>query len=400
MSRRSWALWGAATLTALAPGLHDLIRLLLSGDDGSRYYSYMSFGQCTGDRIHTLIQGLPIWELPIFDFGGAPLLVLALVGWYAGVRTGRHRLGRLLARCVVALLLLSRLPGPLLLLLDGAYGPGCMDAWGPPEMVSAQVGWGLYFLVPPILVLLAVRAPRRAFVRRGRLARTTATILTVAATLLAAAQAAPAGKVSTDGELDCAGFGDGTATWLTEAEKRFLCEVRGYSTFRAEGGIEGWQDASDQVVVTQGHHLCRLATRHGGDLGAPAVRDAPHGSLADALDPLCPAVVRWREREGARQQAEAAAYQAAKEKACARHRTHRAKIRPVRQRRATMWTEFWTLLGWEKGFEGNVPDLVGELVGSGRGALAIWAADESGHACVFPDVRSGRSPARARRRSG
>ncbi|YCK37285.1 polysaccharide deacetylase family protein [Actinomadura sp. ATCC 39365] len=33
-------------------------------------------------------------------------------------------------------------------------------------MVSAQAGWGLYFLAPPILVLLAVRA----FVRRGHLA--------------------------------------------------------------------------------------------------------------------------------------------------------------------------------------------------------------------------------------
>ncbi|MEU0485203.1 hypothetical protein ABZ260_39245 [Streptosporangium sp. NPDC006013] len=108
-------------------------------------------------------------------------------------------------------------------------------------------------------------------------------------------------------------------------------------------------DAPDRVVVTQGHHLCGVATRYGDDTGVPAVRDAPHGPLAHALSPLCPAVARWQEQEGARRQAEEAAYYAAKEKACDWHRPHRPKIKPVRQGRATMWTEFWTIHGWDEG---------------------------------------------------
>ncbi|MEU0565971.1 hypothetical protein ABZ297_11340 [Nonomuraea sp. NPDC005983] len=103
-------------------------------------------------------------------------------------------------------------------------------------------------------------------------------------------------------------------------------------------------------------------------------------------------MARWQEQEGARKQAEEAAYHAARDKACARHRLHRPKIKPVRQRRATMWTEFWTILGWEEEYEGTVPDLVEELVGSERGGLAIWAADEIGHACVTVESYRRRPP--------
>ncbi|WP_435192155.1 hypothetical protein [Nonomuraea sp. bgisy094] len=385
-------LWTAAVLAALAPSLYFWVSSLLSEDDGTRYYAYMSSGRCTGAQIHSMTPEHLTSHIPLLDYGGAPLLVLALAGWYVGARTGRDRLGRVVARCAAAVLLLRRLPDLLLLSLDGALGPECLGAWGPPELVSSQAGWDLYHLVPPVLVLLAVRVPRRTFVRRGRLARTAATILTVTATLLVTAQAAPAGEVSTEGELDCAGFGGGTVKRLSEAEKKFLCEVRGYNSFYGDGGIEGWQDAPDRVVVTQGHHLCRVATQHGGDTGVPAVRDAPHGPLAHALGPLCPAVARWQEQEGARKQAEEAAYHAAKDKACGRHRPHRPKIKPVRQGRATMWTEFWTILGWEEGFEGADPDLVEELVGSERGGLAIWAADEIGHACVTVESYRRRPP--------
>lgn len=57
-----------------------------------------------------------------------------------------------------------------------------------------------------------------------------------------------------------------------------------------------------------------------------------------------------------------------------------------------MWTEFWTIEGWEDGYEGNPPDLVKDLVGSGRGALAIWAADEAGSACVTVESYTRRPP--------
>ncbi|MEV4359728.1 hypothetical protein [Nonomuraea sp. NPDC049625] len=141
------------------------------------------------------------------------------------------------------------------------------------------------------------------------------------------------------------------------------CRVRGYGFFPGEG-IGEWNESSDRIVLAQGHHLCGLADRHGGDIGAPAVRDAPHASLLPALASLCPSVARWEAAQEKQRQEEAAAYVAGKERACARHRTHRPRIKPVRQRRATMFTEFWTVGGWEDGSEGRVPDLVENLVGS------------------------------------
>jgi hypothetical protein len=160
--------------------------------------------------------------------------------------------------------------------------------------------------------------------------------------------------------------------------------------------VEGWDEVSDQDVLAQGHHLCALATRHGGDIHARAVQEAPQASLAGLLAGLCPAVTRAQQAEADREQAEEDAYVAQKERACAAHPRHRPKIRPVRQRRATLWTEFWTIDGWEEGYEGDPPELVEELVGSGRGTLAIWAADEAGHACVTVESYTRRPPLETR----
>ncbi|WP_327581228.1 hypothetical protein OHA25_35275 [Nonomuraea sp. NBC_00507] len=67
-------------------------------------------------------------------------------------------------------------------------------------------------------------------------------------------------------------------------------------------------------------------------------------------------------------------------------------IKPVRQKHATVFTEFWTIHGYEEEYEGADPDLVEELVGSEPGALAIWAADEIGHACVTVESYRRRPP--------
>ncbi|WP_327581227.1 hypothetical protein OHA25_35270 [Nonomuraea sp. NBC_00507] len=216
----------------------------------------MISGRCPGYEIDSMIPANLIGAFPLFWYGGAPLIVLAFAGWYASVRTGRDRLGRMVGRVAAVVLLLRHLPRLLLLLVDGAFGPECVAAWGPPELVSLRLGGDLYVLVPVVLILLAVRSPQRAFVRRGRFTRTAATVLTVTATLLVVAQAAPAGN-----------------------------------DFHGLGGIEGWQGAPDRVVLTQGHRLCGLATPHGGDVSVQApVRDAPHGRLGGALGSLCPAV--------------------------------------------------------------------------------------------------------------
>ncbi|MET9244287.1 hypothetical protein [Nonomuraea sp. NPDC003709] len=377
MSRRSSALWASALLLAVLPGVLFRIDALLSEpEDATGLYGFVTLYSCRID-LSVRYWDSALRDFPLFSYGGAPLIVLGFAGWYASLRKGRGRLGRIVARSAATVLLLPS----LLQLLMYALNPRCR-AVGPMD---------LYVLVPPILVLLAARPSRRAFVRRGRLVRAAAVVLTVTATLLVAVGSVPPGKVSADSELDCAGFGRGTVEGLRKEEKDFLCRVRGYGFFPGEG-IEEWNESSDRIVLAQGHHLCGLADRHGGDIGAPAVRDAPHASLLPALASLCPSVASRQAVQEKQRQEEAAAYVAGKERACARHRTHRPRIKPVRQRRATMFTEFWTIQGWEDGSEGHAPDLVEDLVGSEPGALMIWAADEIGHACVTVESYTRRPP--------
>ncbi|GAB3884743.1 hypothetical protein GCM10027612_18920 [Microbispora bryophytorum subsp. camponoti] len=392
-------LWAAAALTAVAPALLFWVVSVVTGDDGSRTYITMFQRSCLGWDIHNqiLLWVYPVKAFPLFSYGGAPLIVLGFVGWCLSLRGGRAGLGRILGRCVAVVLLALGLPDFLLPTLDVALGPVCLDAWGPPERFSTQIAWGLYDCVAPVLVLFAVRVPRRAYIRRGPVIRTTAAVLAVTAVVLLPAASAPPGRVSGERELDCAGFGDGTVTGLSAADKRFLCTVRGHDR-PYDLGVEGWDEVSDQDVLAQGRHLCALATRHGGDIAARAVSEAPQASLAGALADLCPAVAGAQQAEADRRQAESDAYVAQKERACAAHPRHRPKVLPVRQRRATMWTEFWTIDGWEEGYEGegDPPDLVEDLVGGGRGTLAIWAADEVGHACVTAESYTRRPPPETR----
>ncbi|TQS24506.1 hypothetical protein [Microbispora sp. KK1-11] len=397
MPRRSWVLWAAATLTAAAPALYFWAVSILTGDDGSRSYWSMSSGSCLGWDIYDQVSpwASPIKAFPLFSYDGAPLIVLGFAGWCLSLRSGRAGPGRVVGRCVAVVLLVLNLPDFLLPALDAALGPACTQIWGPPELLSWQIGRGLYDCLPPVLVLFAVRAPRRAFVRRGAVVRTTAAVLAVTAVVLLPAASAPPGKVSAQWELGCPGFGDGTVKGSSATEQRFLCVVRSHD-HRYGSGLERWDEVSDQAVLDQGRYLCALATRHGGDVGARAVDEAPQASLAIALPSLCPAVARAQQAEEDRRQAESDAYVAREERACAAHPRHRPKIRPVRQRRATFWTEFWTIEGWEDGYEGNPPDLLKDLVGSGRGALAIWAADEAGSACVTVESYTRRPPLETR----
>ncbi|MBX6382327.1 MAG: hypothetical protein IRZ07_05025 [Microbispora sp.] len=378
MPRRSW-LWAAAALTAAAPTLFSWVTSLLAGGDTGEVIVWEATAApfCLGWDIYDLVysQAYPVIGFPLFSYDGALLIVSGFAGWYPSLRRGRARLAGIIGRCTAVVLLVLNLPDFLLPALDSVLGgSACLDLWGPPEMYSARIWWGLYDCVPPVLLLFAVRAPRRAYVRRGPVARTATALLAVTAVVLLPAASAAPGKVSTERELDCTGPGDGG---LSEADKRFVCAVRGYGP-PFESRVEGWDDVPDRELLNQGRHLCALATRHGGDIDAQAVQEAPQASLAPALPILCPAVAR----EEARRQAETDAYVAKKERACAAHPRHRPKIRPVRQRRTTLWTEFWTVNGWEDGYGGDPPNLVKNLVGGGRGALAIWAADEVGHACV------------------
>ncbi|MBP2708415.1 hypothetical protein JOL79_32015 [Microbispora sp. RL4-1S] len=391
MSRRSWALWAGATLTALAPTLCFQLLYLLTGDDGVQVYVTSGSAFCPGFEMSLKLPVSQLREVPLLYFGGAPLIVLGCAAWWMAVRRGRGRLGRTAGRCVAGALILSQLSYLLPMLVDLGLGPGCAALWGPPDEVGGTLAIRLYDLLPPVLILLAVRPER--FTPRGPVFRTTAAVLTAAAVLLLVAESAPAGEVSWEPALDCAGLGHGTVRGLDQGEKRFLCAVRGYTPELMEtGGIPGWERVPDREVLAQGRQLCDVATRNGGDVNAAPVQAAPQASLAKALPSLCPAVVRAQQAEEQRGEEEERAYVAAAERACAAHPRHRPRLRPVRQRQATMWTEFWQINGWEDGYEGTTPDLVEDLVGSERGALALWAADEVGNACVTTESYARRPP--------
>ncbi|ETK34979.1 hypothetical protein MPTA5024_16540 [Microbispora sp. ATCC PTA-5024] len=80
---------------ALAPTLYFWIAALLSGDDGGRAYAWTSYGSCPANEIDDLVQG-PVFDaqsLPLFQFGGAPLIALGFAGLYAATRTGNRSAG-------------------------------------------------------------------------------------------------------------------------------------------------------------------------------------------------------------------------------------------------------------------------------------------------------------------
>lgn len=370
VSRRSLLLWAAAALTAAAPQVPYLL-----AEPSYQVVGWSYVGSCLGNDLNNLIW--PVAVLPFAWFGGLPLLGLAFTGWWLCRRTGRDRLGRVIARTAAGLLLVTCLPELVFLLLDATLAPVCLGAWGPPEEIGMTVVSNAYSVIPPLLVLLAVRQPQ---VRRGRLFRTVTAAFAVAALLLVGMERNP-GTISAEHELDCIGSGEATVRWPTQEEKQFLCAIRGYQSsangFRPEDpGYTRWARVADRDVLRLGRELCVRATTNGGLL-----LDSD-GPSPGALRWICPAVGQALETEEQERQEENDAYEAKAQKACDAHPRHRPRIKPVKQVRATLWTEFWTIDAWEEGREGEDPGQVDDLVGGGPGALTIWAADEIGHACV------------------
>ncbi|MEV7007260.1 hypothetical protein [Streptosporangium sp. NPDC051022] len=398
MPKRSSALWTAAILISAAPTVYFWIATALSGGADERSFGWVSYGWCTGREIDLKLQDLlsPLWDSPLLWFGSAPLIALAWGGRLLSERIERPRLGRILTRSVVAVLIVLHLPTPLLFVLDASGNSMCVDGWGPPEVASWVITMGLYNLLPVVLVLLVVRRPGPP--RRNRLARTGAAVsIAFMMIVLAVADTAP-GKVSTTHELDCAGFGDRTDPGLSEPEKGFLCGIR---DDRPDRGVPELANMPDRELLAYGHHLCDLAVRNGGDVSAPAVAKAmsrtPGFSLVRALTKLCPKVAEVLAEEERQRQAESAAYIAAAERACSAHPRHRPRIKPVRQARATMWTEFWHIDAWDEGNEeAQADNMVADLVGSAPGALNVWAAEEVGHACVTGEAYRRRPPVETR----
>lgn len=398
MFKRSSTLWAAAVLIAMAPDLYFRIVRMLSGAEDGVFFSSITWGWCAGDEIDSQLRSLltPVWDFPLLWFGSAPLIALACGAVLLSLWSGRPRLGRILARSAAAVMIAHHLPSPLLLMLDVSTDPGCAENWGPPEILGWNVAMDLYHLIPAILVLLAVRTP--GLPPRGGLTRTATAVSLVAVVILSAVADTAAGEVSTSRALDCAGFGDGTMSGFDEREKGFLCAVRDDTLDR---GVPQLADMPDRELLAYGRQLCDLAVANGGDAYSPAVSEATgevgSGSLVGALTRLCPEVAAREQEKGRQEQAEEAAFIAAAERSCAAHPRHRPRIRPVRQVRATMWTEFWNINAWDEGDEGgNTGRMVADLVGSGPGALDIWAAAEVGHACVTGEAYRRRPPVETR----
>ncbi|WP_433376946.1 hypothetical protein [Streptosporangium sp. CA-115845] len=396
MPKRSSILWAAAILTAATPGIYFWITAMLSGTKGGSGVVWMTSRYCAGHETDfelNLLLG-PLWGFPLLWFGSVPLIALAWGGEILSRRAGHPRLGRILGRSAATVMIVRHLPTPLLFVFDMSADPGCVDNWGPLELTGRGIAMDFYRLIPAILVLLAVRAPGAP---RGGLARTVIAVPLVIVTLLGVGADAARGKVSSVSALDCAGFGDGTVSGLDESEREFLCRVRDY-----DRGISELEDMPDRDLLGYGRRLCDLVVRvGGGDVDAPAVPEAigeVHSHLlAAVLRSLCPKVDEVEREKARRAKEESDAYFAAAERNCAAHPRHRPRIKPVRQVRETMWTEFWDIHAWDEENEGDEVDgRVADLVGSGPGALRIWAADEIGHACVTGESYRRRPPVETR----
>lgn len=391
-------LWAAAILTAATPGICFWITEMLFGPEDDGGGIWVSFGFCAGREADFALNRLlgPLWDFPLLWFESVPLIVLAWGGVVLSERGGHPGLGRILGRSAAAVMIVSHLPSPLLFVLDMSAGAGCADSWEPLELIGWGIAMDLYHLVPAVLVLLAVRTPGLS--RRGAFARTAIAVSLVIVMLLTAGADAARGKVSDESALDCAGFGNGTVSGLDEDEKGFLCGIRDDLFGR---GVPQLANMPDRELLAYGRHLCDLAVRNGGDAYAPAVSDAmgevDSHLLVGALERFCPKVAEVQKERGRQKQAEIDAYYAAAERSCAAHPRHRPRITPVRQVRKTMWAEFWDIYAWDEGNEGDEVDgRVADLVGSGPGALRIWAADEIGHACVTGESYQRRPPVETR----
>jgi hypothetical protein len=369
---------------------------MVSGAGGGEGGVWMSSAVCAGHELDFRLSRMldPVWDLPFLWFGAVPLIALAWGSLVLSERAGRPGIGRILGRLAALVMIVRYLPSPLLLMIDISVDPGCAVLWGP-GLTSWGVTKDLCGLVAAILVLLAVRSSRTP---RSGLTRTAIAVPLVIVVLLGVVGDAARGKVSDESALDCAGFGDGTVSGLDESEREFLCRVRDDHRW----GISELEDMPDRDLLAYGRGLCDLAVRlGGGDVDAPAVAEAigePHSDLlAGALSLLCPKVAEVQQEKARRAQEESDAYFAAGERGCAAHPRHRPRITPVRQVRETMWTEFWDIHAWDEENEGaEVDGRVADLVGSGPGALRIWAADEIGHACVTGESYRRRPPVETR----
>lgn len=147
----------AAILIASGPEIFFVIRWLLTGTTGGSEFGWFAYMVCPGFEIFTDIQVALSPVLDLFSFGGALLFILGFAAWYPCVRAGRDRVGRFIALSAVGVVLLYNLHSLALMAFDVVVGESCESGWAPTE----QAWWGLYQLLPPLLILLAVRSPKR-----------------------------------------------------------------------------------------------------------------------------------------------------------------------------------------------------------------------------------------------
>ncbi|MDX3111079.1 hypothetical protein [Nonomuraea angiospora] len=303
MSRRSRLWWLTALLASVAGTMYG--RLLPE----SFSYGYFGFASCPGhdatSEISAVLWPVAAW-VPLFWYGGGPVVVLAFAVHWLASWLGRPWIGRLFAWISAVALVLVAGSGPVAVAVDLVLDRGCLDVWGGLEGVAYLTGWQVGPAAAALCMLAAVRNPRY-LVRRTLRARWFRRGLAVSAALglLAFAPVSdfvpgPVGKC-----------GDSR-----DPEQVFLCTMHQRGLFTKVG---------DHLALAYGRRQCAAFPAPGID---------PY-----LIASICPPAAEVARRERAAEQAEIQAEDARSQKICDANR-HRPRVRPVRVAHDRIFTDY------------------------------------------------------------
>ncbi|MEU7003756.1 hypothetical protein [Nonomuraea sp. NPDC046570] len=373
MSRRSsLRLWAGALGLALARWVWQMVGESRSG------YVVLGPGGClrSGGWID-----LPLYVktfVPLYWYGMLPaVLVGFLLWWKAG------RAGRVLVRVIAVPVVLASGWRLGVFALDALIEPDCLPFWGGPYAWPNQ-GHRVVEVVVASLMLLAVR------LRSRRLPRPVVAAGVLLVVVLVTEADAASGRVTVPDADACPGA---PAAGFSAAEWRFLCDARVSDWHHA--GVETMPDAR---LLAYGRGLCELATRHGGDATAKAVKGAAKGEegrkILGATRQICPVMVRGDEANIEKHRLEQENWLAGRRAACASLPQHKPRARPVRQAKEYFSTE-WGIDTYEDEPSGELAaDLLktGMVIAATPGNVAISPVTEMSVICVTGESYRQRPP--------
>ncbi|MEU6781367.1 hypothetical protein ABZ912_19365 [Nonomuraea angiospora] len=272
-------------------------------------YGYFGFASCPGYDATTEISAVlwPVAEwVPLFWYGGGPVVVLAFAVHWLTSWLGRPWIGRLFAwTAAVALVLVAGSNAPAVA-VDLILDRNCLDRWGGLEGVRYLAGWQAGPAAAVFCMLAAVRDPRYRVRRmlRARWFRRGFAVLT-ALGLLAFAPVSDfvPGPVS--------GCGDSR-----EPEQIFLCTMHRSGRFTKVG---------DHLALAYGRRQCAAFPASGVD---------PY-----LIESICPPAAEVARRARAAEQAQFQAEEARNQRICDENR-HRPRVKPVRVTHDRIFTDY------------------------------------------------------------